>query len=68
MASIALLFGKPKPKGKGEPEESKEALEGEDEESSSSAAEDYAREMFQALKDDDEDGFVAAAKALKECE
>jgi hypothetical protein len=67
MKGLALLLGKPK-KSKGVDED----LLGDDEDNDSDdgmteVAEGYAREMFAALRDEDEDAFVEAALALKRC-
>lgn len=50
---MILAIGAPKSKPKGDDDESAERT--------------YAREMYSALKDGDEDGFIEAALALKGC-
>ncbi len=43
------------------------AIAGPKKDSKGSSARTYAREMFSALRDDDEEGFISAALALKGC-
>jgi len=62
MAGLALIIGKAGSKGSAK---SKDEMD--DADAPSPTVNEYARELFRALKDDDEDAFAEAFEGAMEC-